>query len=78
MKKDQIAKLKKERNIVEKESERKEKFHIFSWTLTQHLEDVLVYDRAIMYASPPKFFSKPSGFSNIRTLGTWLPPLSTT
>jgi len=48
MQKDQLAKLKAERNLVADESSRKSKFHVFSWTLTQQAEDVLNFDKAIM------------------------------
>jgi hypothetical protein len=65
MKKDQLAKLKQQRNIVTDARERRDKFHIFSWTLTQQPEDVLVFDRAIMYVTSsycpfPTFSSPPS------------------
>jgi hypothetical protein len=49
MKSDQLAKLKQNRNIVAEESEKKDMFHIFSWTLTQQPEDVLNFDKAIMF-----------------------------
>lgn len=49
MKNDQLAKLKQQRNIVADPRDRKDMFHIFSWTLTQQPEDVLVFDKAIMY-----------------------------
>lgn len=48
MKKDQLDKLKAERNLVADAAKRKDKFHIFSWTLTQQAEDVLILDKAIM------------------------------
>lgn len=48
MKKDQLSKLKTERNLVADDAKRKDKFHIFSWTLTQQAEDVLNFDKAIM------------------------------
>ncbi|KAF2007103.1 PLC-like phosphodiesterase, partial [Amniculicola lignicola CBS 123094] len=48
MSKDQLKKLKEERNIVADGSQRKDRFHILSWTLTQHPEDVLNPDKAIM------------------------------
>jgi hypothetical protein len=49
MKSDQLAKLKQNRNIVGEENEKKDAFHIFSWTLTQQPEDVLNFDKAIMF-----------------------------
>jgi hypothetical protein len=48
MKKDQLDKLKAERNLVADDAQRKDKFHIFSWTLTQQAEDLLNFDKAIM------------------------------
>ncbi|KAF1959627.1 PLC-like phosphodiesterase [Byssothecium circinans] len=48
MEKDQIEKLKKERNLVADAGKRKDKFHIFSWTLTQAPEDVLNPEKAVM------------------------------
>ncbi|KAF2712462.1 PLC-like phosphodiesterase [Pleomassaria siparia CBS 279.74] len=48
MKADQIQKLKDNRNLVADAALRKDKFHIFSWTLTQGVEDVLNPDKAIM------------------------------
>jgi hypothetical protein len=48
MQSDQLAKLKSERNLVADSSQRKDRFHILSWTLTQQAEDVLNFDRAIM------------------------------
>jgi hypothetical protein len=59
MKSDQLAKLKQNRNIVAETSERKDKFHIFSWTLTQQPEDVLIFDKAIMFVLPSFFFTIP-------------------
>ncbi|KAF2203413.1 PLC-like phosphodiesterase [Delitschia confertaspora ATCC 74209] len=48
MEDDQIKKLKDNRNLVSDAGARKDKFHIFSWTLTQQAEDVLNLDKAIM------------------------------
>ncbi|KAF2687063.1 PLC-like phosphodiesterase [Lentithecium fluviatile CBS 122367] len=48
MQADQLSKLKSERNLVADASKRKDKFHIFSWTLTQQAEDVLNPENAIM------------------------------
>ncbi|KAF2645094.1 PLC-like phosphodiesterase [Massarina eburnea CBS 473.64] len=48
MQKDQIAKLQSERNLVADAAQRKDKFHIFSWTLTQAPEDVLNPEKAVM------------------------------
>lgn len=48
MKNDQLDKLKAERNLVANDAERKDKFHIFSWTMTQQPEDVLNFENAIM------------------------------
>jgi hypothetical protein len=48
MQRDQLSKLKTERNLVADSSKRKDKFHILSWTLTQQAGDVLNFDRAIM------------------------------
>lgn len=48
MQADQLSKLKTERNIVADPAQRKDRFHILSWTLTQQPEDVLNFDRAIM------------------------------
>lgn len=48
MEKDQLAKLKTERNLVANAGQRKDKFHLLSWTLTQQAEDVLNFDKAIM------------------------------
>ncbi|KAG9192105.1 hypothetical protein G6011_10839 [Alternaria panax] len=55
MKSDQLAKLKQNRNIVAEESETKDVFHIFSWTLTQQPEDVLNFDKAIMNMAASAF-----------------------
>ncbi|USP73780.1 PLC-like phosphodiesterase [Curvularia clavata] len=57
MKNDQLAKLKQQRNIVADARERKDVFHIFSWTLTQQPEDVLVFDKAIMNMAVSAFDS---------------------
>jgi hypothetical protein len=48
MEKDQIQKVKDNRNLVADDAQRKDKFHILSWTLTQQPEDVLNPDKAIM------------------------------
>ncbi|KAJ4305428.1 hypothetical protein N0V90_000959 [Kalmusia sp. IMI 367209] len=48
MKNDQLDKLKAERNLVADDAQRKDKFHIFSWTMTQQAEDVLNPENAIM------------------------------
>jgi hypothetical protein len=48
MQSDQLAKLKSERNLVPDASQRKDKFHVLSWTLTQQAEDVIIFDKAIM------------------------------
>jgi hypothetical protein len=48
MQADQLSKLKAQRNLVADAGQRKDVFHIFSWTLTQQAEDVLNFDRAIM------------------------------
>ena len=53
MKADQKAKLKANRNIVASETDRKDVFHVFSWTLTQQPGDVLNFDKAIMYVFLP-------------------------
>ena len=53
MKADQKAKLKAKRNIVASETDRKDVFHVFSWTLTQQPGDVLNFDKAIMYVFLP-------------------------
>lgn len=45
---DQLSKLKTERNLVSTAAQRKDKFHILSWTLTQQAEDVLNFEKAIM------------------------------
>ncbi|KAA8615560.1 PLCXc domain containing protein [Pyrenophora tritici-repentis] len=55
MKTDQIAKLKANRNIVASNTERKDVFHIFSWTLTQQPEDVLNFDKAVMNMAATAF-----------------------
>ncbi|CAO2647713.1 Nn.00g086350.m01.CDS01 [Neocucurbitaria sp. VM-36] len=55
MKSDQIAKLGANRNLVSDPSSRKDKFHVFSWTLTQQPEDVLNFDRAIMNMAASAF-----------------------
>ncbi|KAF1837298.1 PLC-like phosphodiesterase [Decorospora gaudefroyi] len=54
MRKDQLAKLKSNRNIVAGAG-KKDKFHIFSWTLTQQAEDVLNFDKAIMNMATEAF-----------------------
>lgn len=51
MQQDQLAKLRAQRKIVGNAGARKGVFHVFSWTLTQDVNDVLNYDRAIMYVS---------------------------
>ncbi|KAF2191085.1 PLC-like phosphodiesterase [Zopfia rhizophila CBS 207.26] len=48
MQRDQLQKLKDNRNLVADAGKRKDKFHILSWTLTQQPEDVLNFDKAIM------------------------------
>jgi len=48
MQSDQLAKLKSERKLVPDASQRKDKFHVLSWTLTQQVEDVINFDKAIM------------------------------
>lgn len=48
MKADQLQKVKDNRNLVADPAQRKDKFHILSWTLTQAPEDVLNPDKAIM------------------------------
>jgi hypothetical protein len=48
MQRDQLQKVKDNRNIVADSSKRKDKFHVLSWTLTQQPEDVLNFDKAIM------------------------------
>jgi hypothetical protein len=60
MKSDQLAKLKQNRNIVAEQSERRDRFHIFSWTLTQKPEDVLIFDKAIMFVCSFPSFPYPS------------------
>lgn len=55
MKTDQLKKLKAERNIVPIPSDRKDQFHILSWTLTQQPEDVLVFNRAVMNLAAAAF-----------------------
>ncbi|KAF2865858.1 PLC-like phosphodiesterase [Massariosphaeria phaeospora] len=48
MQKDQLQKVKDNRNLVSDAGQRKDKFHLLSWTLTQKPEDVLNFDKAIM------------------------------
>lgn len=48
MQKDQLQKVKDNRNLVADAGQRKDQFHILSWTLTQQPEDVLNFDKAIM------------------------------
>ncbi|KAF2473247.1 PLC-like phosphodiesterase [Lindgomyces ingoldianus] len=48
MEKDQLQKVKDNRNLVADAGQRKDRFHILSWTLTQQPEDVLNPDKAIM------------------------------
>jgi hypothetical protein len=48
MRNDQLRKVKANRNLVGDAGQRKDKFHILSWTLTQQAEDVLNPDKAIM------------------------------
>ncbi|KAH7380579.1 PLC-like phosphodiesterase [Pyrenochaeta sp. MPI-SDFR-AT-0127] len=48
MKADQLSKLRQSRNLVSSPTDRRDRFHILSWTLTQQPEDVLNFDRAIM------------------------------
>ncbi|CAI6340076.1 unnamed protein product [Periconia digitata] len=48
MRDDQLKKLKDERNLVADSSKRKDKFFVFSWTLTQAPEDVLNPEKAIL------------------------------
>jgi hypothetical protein len=51
MKTDQLAKLRQERNIAQ----RKDTFHVLSWTLTQQAEDVLNFDKAVMNMAAEAF-----------------------
>jgi hypothetical protein len=55
MQSDQLAKLRSNRNIVPDGAARKDTFHLLSWTLTQHPEDVLNLDRAIMNLAAAAF-----------------------
>ena len=55
MKSDQLGKLEANRYVVSDPSNRKDKFHIFSWTLTQQPEDVLNFDRAILNMAASAF-----------------------
>jgi hypothetical protein len=55
MREDQLKKLSTERNIVSDSKSLKDKFHIFSWTLTQQAEDVLNLDRAILNLNAEAF-----------------------
>lgn len=55
MKTDQFKKLKDNRNIVADTSQRKDKFHVLSWLLTQQPEDVLIFERAIMNLAAEAF-----------------------
>lgn len=55
MRTDQLAKLHAERNIIADTAQRKDKFHIFSWTLTQQPDDVLNLDRAILNLNAAAF-----------------------
>jgi hypothetical protein len=48
MQADQLTKLRQNRNIVPDPTQRKEIFHLLSWTLTQQAEDVLNPKRAIL------------------------------
>jgi hypothetical protein len=48
MQTDQLAKLHSNRAIVADPAQRKETFHLLSWTLTQQPKDVLNLDRAIL------------------------------
>jgi hypothetical protein len=72
MKTDQLAKLQSNRQISS--TERKDKFHILSWTLTQQAEDVLNFDKAIMNIAVGAFDDlvsdawngfKPESFPNV-------------
>ncbi|KAL6169471.1 hypothetical protein ACJQWK_04493 [Exserohilum turcicum] len=55
MQQDQLAKLRAQRKIVGNAGARKGVFHVFSWTLTQDVNDVLNYDRAIMNMATDAF-----------------------
>lgn len=55
MKSDQLFKLRQNRNVVSSPTDRKDKFHVLSWTLTQRPEDVLNFDRAIMNTAAEAF-----------------------
>ncbi|KAF3048876.1 hypothetical protein E8E11_003659 [Didymella keratinophila] len=55
MRDDQLKKLAGERKIVTDSAQRKDKFHILSWTLTQQPEDVLNLDRAILNLNAAAF-----------------------
>lgn len=48
MQSDQLDKLRKHRLIVSDPLKRKDKFHVLSWTLTQHAKDVFNFNKAIM------------------------------
>jgi hypothetical protein len=55
MQADQLAKLHSNRNIVADAAQRKETFHLLSWTLTQQPGDVLNWDRAILNLAAAAF-----------------------
>jgi hypothetical protein len=55
MQADQLAKLRSNRNIVADAAQRKETFHLLSWTLTQQPGDVLNWDRAILNLAAAAF-----------------------
>jgi hypothetical protein len=48
MQSDQLQKVRTERNLVADASQRRDRFHLLSWTMTQQPEDVLNFDNAIM------------------------------
>jgi len=55
MRDNQLKKLTGERKIVTDSAQRKDKFHILSWTLTQRPEDMLNPDRAILNLNAAAF-----------------------
>jgi hypothetical protein len=55
MQADQLTKLRQNRNIVPDPTQRKETFHLFSWTLTQQPGDVLNWDHAILNLAAAAF-----------------------
>jgi hypothetical protein len=77
MKTDQLAKVRSNRQISA--SERKDKFHILSWTLTQQPEDMFNFDKAAMNMAASAFDGlvsearnafTPQGFPNVLFVDT--------